>query len=108
MTPADPLIDDRYRAALQRFRQLEHTLQQERATIERAMVDLLAARPASGPEMRFDQAAAPHGPSAPPPCPACGKPLVGVGPGQRCYHCGHRLPRTISSDGRTTTDGAEP
>jgi hypothetical protein len=44
MTPADPLIDDRYRAALQRFRQLEHTLQQERATISKSTAEALTAQ----------------------------------------------------------------
>jgi parallel beta-helix repeat protein len=44
MTPADPLIDDRYRAALQRFRQLEHTLQQERATISKSNAEALTAQ----------------------------------------------------------------
>jgi predicted RNA-binding Zn-ribbon protein involved in translation (DUF1610 family) len=188
--PPTPLIDERYREALQRFRQLERTLQQEREAIEREMTAILAARgsteraamvraaeaPASAPRahaagasraaigdtvsepeareppasvaqavakvtaprvpphvvigrwgdrqcsqcgatlpdedarrqvcsrcgshLRFERAAGAGSPSKPFPCPACGKPLVGVGPGQPCYHCGHRLSRTIWSGAR--------
>ena len=44
-----------------------------------------------GSQLRFDRAAAPNSPASAFACPACGRTLVGIGPGQRCYHCGHRL-----------------
>jgi nucleoid-associated protein YgaU len=42
--PPTPLVDERYRDALERFRQLEHDLQQERETIATANAERLEAR----------------------------------------------------------------
>jgi len=55
--------------------------------------------------LHFDRAAAPNSPTRGFPCPTCSKLLVGVGPGQPCYHCGHRLPQTFLKDMRRREAG---
>ena len=61
-----------------------------------------------GLQLRFDRAAAPNSPATAFACPACGNTLVGVGPGQLCYHCGHRLGRSFWNNVRYVNADDDP